>query len=883
MDDVERPFEDIVDASSGDELPAGGMGNNASDKIEEMQNKINELTEYSHKLEDDVKQMIFDYDLKLTALQREHSHDIEGFELQLSAANEKVVDAATLQDNDFATNFNDRLQECWEIRDGETTLKLKHIEEIRELERNRDELLRECYSLRIRNERLEQNVDERVKKLEEEKDKLLRENEHFGAIASSVSNIKEEMDRINATREALEQQIQDEEDKKASNNQIEANEQKRRLEVQKHQSRATTAEADLKNIIVQMHGFDGGFDGTVNEELKGMIVTRAEAERMREDILVKQKQLAEAIKSKIKLVQTSSYEIDRLRDELRLFSNDPGAQRKLRKYDFVENGYNESFDKRNRLRYRRGLRRLQHGSFGLAGATVDEYDRRQLRDGLRGGPMNDDDRSDTQSHFSLFSEVPAGTYQDLLNGTYEQEPTTVLGRAYKYTFGVLGTIGSGITGALGFEVKRKTDDSNPNNAANGGSNPNAALLANQQLGAMGNGMMAPNGGMQDPMLNQMMMANNPAAHQRILSANMGSVLSGMGGTMPAHVSRASGMSFGGAMANPVLAGYGHMGLVNRNSVVPMVGTHGHSQSQLSDFAARMAHQNAAVGGGLGSDAVHQSMRNIAQQFELAKMGMSMGGDDEMDVAGVGNGYNQQTMNRVPSRHASTGSRGSRGGMGVGGNAGGGMLGVGRPPRHARLKSRETKLSIADIAEHDERQDDDDLHGNETMDNVDISQPIPQRIRKKTHSRTISTMVSHYGREWEEVKDDNDDGMNGLGDLNDDLSDGADIGGIGGNKVNIADLNASKRGADMMGLMGDDDGMNNNIANQMKSRTVEQNRQASQQFFDGAWANDDDDDDFHSRSSSGGGHGGIKDTSGLNLEDLQGSDIEENDVFHVQDL
>ena len=33
MDNVQRPFGDIVDASSGDELPAGGMSNNASDKI----------------------------------------------------------------------------------------------------------------------------------------------------------------------------------------------------------------------------------------------------------------------------------------------------------------------------------------------------------------------------------------------------------------------------------------------------------------------------------------------------------------------------------------------------------------------------------------------------------------------------------------------------------------------------------------------------------------------------------------------------------------------------------------------------------------------------------------------------------------------------------
>merc|ERR1719361_1991888 len=127
-----------------------------------------------------MRQHEFDTTQQKQAMEREHGYEIELLNIELGESRTKCDDLQRMTDADdpdsLAQEFRDDL---WDARNDNNALKKKHIEEVRQLERDRDVLLRDINLLRIRTDRMDSNTDEAVASLQLELEQKQQELEHY--------------------------------------------------------------------------------------------------------------------------------------------------------------------------------------------------------------------------------------------------------------------------------------------------------------------------------------------------------------------------------------------------------------------------------------------------------------------------------------------------------------------------------------------------------------------------------------------------------------------------------------------------------------------------------------------------------------------------------
>eukprot|EP01084_Bolivina_argentea_P082881 150064_1 len=146
------------------------------DEIVLLRNRLVDTEQYAKDLEDDMKQLEFISAQQKQAMEREHKYAMETIHIDLEESRTQCEDLERQIGSDnlnlVATEFR---TELWDARNDNNELKKKHIEEIRQLERDGDELLREINLLRIKTDRMDQNTDEAVAKIQIELDKKEKE------------------------------------------------------------------------------------------------------------------------------------------------------------------------------------------------------------------------------------------------------------------------------------------------------------------------------------------------------------------------------------------------------------------------------------------------------------------------------------------------------------------------------------------------------------------------------------------------------------------------------------------------------------------------------------------------------------------------------------
>merc|ERR1712154_266123 len=171
------------------------------DELLLTKNRLNDTEQYIKNLEDDMKQLEFETAQQKQALEREYKYQIELINIDLEEARTQCDDLQRqIGSDDLNLLASEFRSEAEDARNDAYNLKKQHIEEIRQLERDRDELLREINLLRIKTDRMDQNQDEAVAKMQVELDKKEKELLHFMQVASNLSHVKEKMDAIQADR-----------------------------------------------------------------------------------------------------------------------------------------------------------------------------------------------------------------------------------------------------------------------------------------------------------------------------------------------------------------------------------------------------------------------------------------------------------------------------------------------------------------------------------------------------------------------------------------------------------------------------------------------------------------------------------------------------------
>jgi len=387
--------DDEEDGSGSEQLQQeqgeiqGSSNNAGGDSVENQQlvNRLHDTEQYVKDLQDEMKQLEFETNQQKQALEREYKYQIELINIDLQESRNQCDDLQRQIGSDDLNQLASEFRtELWEARNDNNQLKKKHIEEIRQLERDRDELLREINLLRIKADRMDQDTDEAVAKKQVELDKKDKELQHFIQVASNLSHIRDQMDAMQADRDELEKSYQDlKQHSEIEKNQLHQEMQQIDTERRKLMLRLQTAEQDIKSLK-QASGIDSD-----------AIITKTELVKIKEEMDDLRVKRAEAVRSKIRLLQTSSLEIERMRDEIKLMT----GNRKPSKRDFVPGRYDSH--------------RLSMRSVSSMGTTI---------------PLDD-----------------AATHQLLLQRQQqeEQQSTSYVGSAWTYTLGMLSSIGSVFT------------------------------------------------------------------------------------------------------------------------------------------------------------------------------------------------------------------------------------------------------------------------------------------------------------------------------------------------------------------------------------------------------------------------------------------------------
>ena len=298
--------EASVDPKDSESKPDPNMdekGNNNgemnSEEIQQLLNRLQDTEQYVKDLQDERRQHDFEVEQQRMAMERQYKLEIQGLNLDLSEERNKCEDLERqIETDDLNLVASEFREELWVARNDNKELRKAHLGEINELEMDRDELLREINLLRIKTERSDLDTDERVLRMQNELDIKEKELQHFSEAATDLARITDDLERMQAHCEELEKSYRDLEKKgEAQKQDMEQEVQMLENDKRKLTVRLKTAEQDILALR----------NGQIDPE---SIITRTELVKMTDEMNDLRAKKAEAVKSKMSLLRTSSLEIE---------------------------------------------------------------------------------------------------------------------------------------------------------------------------------------------------------------------------------------------------------------------------------------------------------------------------------------------------------------------------------------------------------------------------------------------------------------------------------------------------------------------------------------------------------------------------------------------